>query len=532
MFIAFVYWIILKFVLFTWWVLCVVAVGSEASIYHCQVRIGWKIPIFSGNCPKGCITRVTFVNRSAAVNQTFNDMVKKNSYYQNRFDEKKKIMYITYETAQYSPNDKHERAKRVKPSKKIPNDLPKPDFMPTKLVRISDMTVVNGSQVNEGYCTLSYSWNQSGDIVLDETTGKYKRIDEGKHEIISYDNIYPDMIIPYYKTLDNKRFNKIYQVLVIMDGQNYYFSKTVQYVKFEGIIQQICQQFNIKYIWYDQLCINQDDKEEKHHEIRNMHHIYENAYCTVALVPEYSTKESLSASKQQYFKRLWTLEEVTKSKRLLFVGRNSHQFPAKFSITGDTRILLRPLSQLSVSQILYHAHQRTSTKDHDRVFALIHLFPEFIDHKDEPQSFKKLTIRHFCDTDSNTRGDLMIHWIESHQLKIWNTELVYGKPTFLRTPALILRTVYPPNSPPQQLRRLWRLSKIKGPAVKEEYKSTISNNLQALNSKLQQLIDQPQTQTTNHNVQDEIEILTKEFYTNIYTSLDQTFGRRWWTKAT
>ncbi|KAI9251464.1 hypothetical protein BDA99DRAFT_541452 [Phascolomyces articulosus] len=206
-------------------------------------------------------------------------------------------MYITYEAAQYtwSFNDKLNRfIKSVKP---IPNDLPKPDFMPTKLVRISDMKAVDGSQVNEGYCALSYSWNQSGDILFDETTGKSKRIDEGKHKII-----------------------RIYG--------------SYEYVKFEVIIQEICQQFNIKYIWYDQLCINQDDKDEKQHEICNMYHIYENAYCTVALVPDYSKSRCLNESEQQYFKRLWTLEEAIKSKRLLFVGRDKHQWEAfrKFCI--------------------------------------------------------------------------------------------------------------------------------------------------------------------------------------------------------
>ncbi|KAI9274712.1 hypothetical protein BDA99DRAFT_498325, partial [Phascolomyces articulosus] len=90
-----------------------------------------------------------------------------------------------------------------------------------------------------------------------------------------------------------------------MEHNNYYFTKTIKYVKFEGIIQQICQQFNIKYIWYDQLCINQNNKEEKQHEIRNMHQIYENAYCTVALVPDYTADDDLNPSKQQYFKRLW-----------------------------------------------------------------------------------------------------------------------------------------------------------------------------------------------------------------------------------
>ncbi|KAI9253533.1 hypothetical protein BDA99DRAFT_540787 [Phascolomyces articulosus] len=191
-------------------------------------------------------------------------------------------MYITYKTAQYKPDcvleyDKYYNTRDSQLLKKIPNDLPKPNFMPSKLVRISDMTVVYGSQVNEGYCALSYSWNQSGDIQRDDH-GKYTRIDEGKHKIISYDNFFPCMIFSRSKVAINyddlpfyewRRLEKIYHVLKIVDDKNYYFTKTIQYVKFEGIIQQICQQFNIKYIWYDQLCINQDDKEEKQLGNRN-----------------------------------------------------------------------------------------------------------------------------------------------------------------------------------------------------------------------------------------------------------------------
>ncbi|KAI9243357.1 hypothetical protein BDA99DRAFT_577522, partial [Phascolomyces articulosus] len=233
-------------------------------------------------------------------------------------------MYITYETAQ-SVRGPGSRGyiKHSQPPVTIPNEFPKTDFIPSKLVRISDMKVVDGSQVNEGYCALSYSWNQSGNILLDIITKKYKRIDEGKHEIISYDNIYPDMIIPQYKTRHNMKLRKIYKVFEIMEYNNYYFTSTVQFVKFEVIIQQLCQQFNIKYIWYDQLCINQDNQEEKQREIHNMHHIYENAYCTVALVPDYSRSNfAIIPSTKEYFKRLWTLEEAIKSKRILFVGRN------------------------------------------------------------------------------------------------------------------------------------------------------------------------------------------------------------------
>ncbi|KAI9251901.1 hypothetical protein BDA99DRAFT_521481 [Phascolomyces articulosus] len=67
------------------------------------------------------------------------------------------------------------------------------------------------------------------------------------------------MIIPFKKIIGNDKLLKIYRVLEIMEENNYYFHKTIKYVKFEGIIQRICQQFNIKYIWVDQLCINQDD---------------------------------------------------------------------------------------------------------------------------------------------------------------------------------------------------------------------------------------------------------------------------------
>ena len=40
-----------------------------------------------------------------------------------------------------------------KPPKRIPLILPKLDFMPTYLVRTSDMKLVPGSEVHEGYCT-------------------------------------------------------------------------------------------------------------------------------------------------------------------------------------------------------------------------------------------------------------------------------------------------------------------------------------------------------------------------------------------
>ncbi|KAI8143092.1 hypothetical protein BJV82DRAFT_713762, partial [Fennellomyces sp. T-0311] len=58
-------------------------------------------------------------------------------------------------------------------------------------------------------------------------------------------------------------------------------------VTFEGLIQQVCKDISIDYIWLDHMCISQGDQDAKMREIKQMHKIYKNARCTVALVPEF-----------------------------------------------------------------------------------------------------------------------------------------------------------------------------------------------------------------------------------------------------
>ncbi|KAI9251531.1 hypothetical protein BDA99DRAFT_541519 [Phascolomyces articulosus] len=96
-------------------------------------------------------------------------------------------MPIIYETDQWTTNGNHEYFMYDRPPKKAPTILPRPDFMPTKLVRVSDMKVVYGSQVKTGYCALSYCWKQTGAIELDEITGQVQIQDYCTHKIASTD---------------------------------------------------------------------------------------------------------------------------------------------------------------------------------------------------------------------------------------------------------------------------------------------------------------------------------------------------------
>ncbi|KAI9495973.1 hypothetical protein BDB00DRAFT_811188 [Zychaea mexicana] len=71
-----------------------------------------------------------------------------------------------------------------------------------------------------------------------------------------------------------------------------------------------------------------------------MHQIYSNAYCTIALIPDfYVDPQNTSQLGQpvqapntlytwiaqfEWFSRVWTLEKAIMSSRIIFVGRNIH----------------------------------------------------------------------------------------------------------------------------------------------------------------------------------------------------------------
>ncbi|KAI9268867.1 heterokaryon incompatibility protein-domain-containing protein [Phascolomyces articulosus] len=254
-------------------------------------------------------------------------------------------------------------------------------FRPTWLIRISDWQKVPGTEAQSGYCTLSYCWEQSGEVVpREDGTGEYDCIDNGLHQLAQ-------------KVKASTRGKKRYRKKAI----------TQKYVTFEQLIQQLCTDFQIDFIWYDKICINQLDKHDKHRELKQMHLIYSNAKYSIALVPEmkiYSLKDFARDHLQQgnqargralemmfasrWWKRSWTLEEIMMSKSLLLVGTDINlwqhslmsNIPTTVDLLSNALLDYSNRKRKSINQALYEAHFRTSTKQHDKIFALANIYPD------------------------------------------------------------------------------------------------------------------------------------------------------------
>ncbi|KAG2217122.1 hypothetical protein INT45_009339 [Circinella minor] len=334
------------------------------------------------------------------------------------------------------------------------------DYRPTWLVRVSDWKKVPGTEAVDGYHTISYCWEQSGEVVKNETDDEYSLVDNGKHCIIEGYQVYEDEIyrlVDFPNTeddvqeveeedddvenlqhenndankeehqedrqKDNKEkdkedpsknnFNSDEEEEAI--GYKEYVSwceptsetATARYVTYGELLQQVCKDFQVEYVWYDKICIDQEDHKAKLSEIQQMHKVYSNARYTIAIIPEvrrYNQKDLKDdvgdcaykalgcliddAMGSCWFKRSWTLEEVMMSRRILIVGANTNMFqhslfrtdiPTTLDIFSGTLLDFggRAVTQYergTVNQALAHAHFRTSTKPQDVIHSLKNIF--------------------------------------------------------------------------------------------------------------------------------------------------------------
>ncbi|KAI9262354.1 hypothetical protein BDA99DRAFT_510966 [Phascolomyces articulosus] len=325
-------------------------------------------------------------------------------------------MYITYCRHQKSLNEVDTTEHRL--------NATAGDYRPTYLMRVSDWKKVPGHEAKKGYCALSYVWAQSGDVVQTKN-GEYDCIDNGQHCIVEgysyYDmdnNKNNDIYTRFKKRLFGNKRDSItmvptekkegsekdeeYTVQFLPSTKS---KATIKYVTYEKFLQQLCNDFQIEYLWYDKRCIDQSNEKIKYQEIKQMHRIYGNACYTVAFVPEVhvsdpnafdmlnpvygDTQVAVEAlgdmsQKSLWWKRSWTLEETMVSKRLLLIGTNTYNF-----YTCDTPVTRYefPTWMLdfvnrkqggeeggSVNQALNQAHFRTSSKEHDKIFSLMNIF--------------------------------------------------------------------------------------------------------------------------------------------------------------
>ncbi|KAI9258027.1 hypothetical protein BDA99DRAFT_583621 [Phascolomyces articulosus] len=263
-------------------------------------------------------------------------------------------------------------------------------FRPTRLVRVTDMEVIQGSELNndEHYCTISYSWGQSGDIVKikNDITGNddYDCIDKGKHTII-------DSPTKKVKIKGQSRGRRKIRI-----------EPKIRHVKFQDLIQQMALDFGAKYIWYDKMCIKQDDPEDKKSEIRKMHQVYYHSLFTLIVIPELRTCRRYHQTASGAFKstfrvtsdilhysgygrRSWCLEELYRAQLFVCIGQNAHFWSDCVNVDSVQKIAYHHhyLFSICVKHVewaactaLYHAHKRVSTKDHDRIFSLANIFPQ------------------------------------------------------------------------------------------------------------------------------------------------------------
>ncbi|KAG2218003.1 hypothetical protein INT45_001546 [Circinella minor] len=166
---------------------------------------------------------------------------------------------------------------------------------------------------------------------------------------------------------------------------------TIRCVGYEEALQPICKDFQIEYVWYDKVCIDQTDSRAKSNEINQMHKIYRHARYILAMVPEvriYNRKGFkhgirdrggvgcyhiiVDVLSSRWFKRSWMPKEHS---------LHSPNLPTAIGISPCTLSDFGSLKQNrgSVNQALDFAHfQTNTTRPPDMIFAFKNPFFSYV----------------------------------------------------------------------------------------------------------------------------------------------------------
>lgn len=182
----------------------------------------------------------------------------------------------------------------------------------------------------------------------------------------------------------------------------------------ENALRRVRRRFSDRNIWIDAVCVDQDNIEERGHQVRLMPRIYASARHVLIYVGEATERSTaalasitdgpiqwgpfLEVMARRYFTRAWTLQEVALARNAtLLCGQDSIPWsrlaqiirtisPATFDPPQQPNILLQLPSQLSFDYTLYSSPgkvldlldlgRRTQANDpRDKIFSLLGLMP-------------------------------------------------------------------------------------------------------------------------------------------------------------
>ena len=141
------------------------------------------------------------------------------------------------------------------------------------------------------------------------------------------------------------------------------------------------------YIWIDTCCIDKSSSSELSEAINSMYAWYSSAkVCFAYLADVHGDDNSIIARfrSSEWFKRVWTLQELIAPPTVVFLSRSWNSIGSKASLAQtihevtniNVEVLQRsmPLSDVSVARRMSWAAERHATKREDNAYSLLGIF--------------------------------------------------------------------------------------------------------------------------------------------------------------
>lgn len=206
--------------------------------------------------------------------------------------------------------------------------------------------------------------------------------------IIQKHNLKNDKQI-YYQEMPDK-----YMAISHVWKDNWFGNDNELFIKkcIKEVIIDIAKQHNLKYIWIDKFCINQENNVNKNDLLAGMGQIYSGAYIVCILTIETMMSSHNELTNSAWITRGWTLQEGLSAKKICVPNKNSGKNYAKsISINEFTKdmskmnkILMRKdAGKMKIHDCIELFAGREFKYNNDYIYALIGLIDIKISGRNE-----------------------------------------------------------------------------------------------------------------------------------------------------